>query len=109
MARLSDDHREVLTLSRLQELKYHEIGQILGYYRSGCKNKSVQGHAGTEKYLYQNWTLKPEEMKCEQYEEKLIGLLNNELTPANGQNWKSIWLVVRLQRRICRTCNKFGR
>lgn len=29
MAKLSEDHREVLTLSRLQELKYQEIAQIL--------------------------------------------------------------------------------
>lgn len=42
MARLSDDHREVLTLNRLQELKYHEIGQILGISEVAAKTRAFR-------------------------------------------------------------------
>jgi RNA polymerase sigma-70 factor (ECF subfamily) len=42
MASLSDDHREVLTLNRLQELKYHEIGQILGITEVAAKTRAFR-------------------------------------------------------------------
>jgi RNA polymerase sigma factor (sigma-70 family) len=42
MANLSDDHREVLTLSRLQELKYHEVGQILGITEVAAKTRAFR-------------------------------------------------------------------
>ena len=42
MAGLSDDHREVLTLSRLQELKYHEVGQILGITEVAAKTRAFR-------------------------------------------------------------------
>jgi RNA polymerase sigma factor (sigma-70 family) len=42
MAKLSDDHREVLTLSRLQELKYHEVGQILGITEVAAKTRAFR-------------------------------------------------------------------
>ncbi len=42
MASLSDDHREVLTLSRLQELKYHEVGQILGITEVAAKTRAFR-------------------------------------------------------------------
>jgi RNA polymerase sigma factor (sigma-70 family) len=37
MRKLSDDNRELLTLSRFQELKYNEIGQILGITEGAVK------------------------------------------------------------------------
>ncbi|MBC8153047.1 MAG: RNA polymerase sigma factor [Bacteroidetes bacterium] len=37
MARLSADHREVLVMSRYQELKYEEIARILGLTESAVK------------------------------------------------------------------------
>jgi len=37
MRKLSDDNREVLTLSKFQELKYNEIGQILGIAEGAVK------------------------------------------------------------------------
>jgi RNA polymerase sigma-70 factor (ECF subfamily) len=42
MASLSDDHREILTLNRLQELKYHEIGQILGISEVAAKTRAFR-------------------------------------------------------------------
>jgi RNA polymerase sigma factor (sigma-70 family) len=42
MASLSDDHREVLTLSRLQELKYQEVGQILGITEVAAKTRAFR-------------------------------------------------------------------
>lgn len=42
MANLSDDHREILTLSRLQELKYHEVGQILGITEIAAKTRAFR-------------------------------------------------------------------
>jgi RNA polymerase sigma-70 factor (ECF subfamily) len=42
MARLNDDHREVLTLSRLQELKYHEVGKILGITEVAAKTRAFR-------------------------------------------------------------------
>jgi RNA polymerase sigma-70 factor (ECF subfamily) len=42
MTGLSDDHREVLTLSRLQELKYHEVGQILGITEVAAKTRAFR-------------------------------------------------------------------
>lgn len=42
MASLSDDHRQVLTLSRLQELKYHQIGQILGITEVAAKTRAFR-------------------------------------------------------------------
>lgn len=42
MATLSQDHREVLTLYRLQELKYHEIGQILGITEVAAKTRAFR-------------------------------------------------------------------
>jgi RNA polymerase sigma factor (sigma-70 family) len=50
MERLSDDHREILTMSRFQELKYQEIGTMLGIsegavkvrvHRAMCELKSI--------------------------------------------------------------------
>ena len=37
MARLSDDEREILTLNKFQELKYHEIAQILNINEGAVK------------------------------------------------------------------------
>jgi len=37
MARLSDDHREILTMSRFQEMKYHEIGAVLNISEGAVK------------------------------------------------------------------------
>jgi len=37
MRKLSDDNRELLTLSRFQELKYSEIGQMLGINEGAVK------------------------------------------------------------------------
>lgn len=42
MAGLSDDHREVLTLSRLQEMKYHEIARILGITEVAAKTRAFR-------------------------------------------------------------------
>lgn len=42
MASLSDDHRQVLTLSRLQELKYHQVGQILGITEVAAKTRAFR-------------------------------------------------------------------
>lgn len=42
MASLSEDHREVLTLNRLQELKYGEIGQILGISEVAAKTRAFR-------------------------------------------------------------------
>ncbi|HEY9196765.1 MAG TPA: RNA polymerase sigma factor [Mucilaginibacter sp.] len=42
MAKLSDDNREVLTLSRFQELKYQEIGQILGISEGAAKVRAFR-------------------------------------------------------------------
>ncbi len=53
MEKLSDDHREVLTLNRFQELKHQEIAQILGLTEGAVK---VRVHrALTElKNIYEN-------------------------------------------------------
>jgi RNA polymerase sigma-70 factor (ECF subfamily) len=40
MERLSDDHREVLTLSRFQELKHQEIAQILNISEVAVKTRA---------------------------------------------------------------------
>jgi RNA polymerase sigma factor (sigma-70 family) len=40
MEKLSDDHREVLTLSRFQELKYQEIAQILDITEVAVKTRA---------------------------------------------------------------------
>ncbi|WP_290306817.1 RNA polymerase sigma factor [Mucilaginibacter flavus] len=42
MAKLSDDNREILTLSRFQELKYQEIGQILGISEGAVKVRAFR-------------------------------------------------------------------
>jgi RNA polymerase sigma factor (sigma-70 family) len=39
MERLSDDHREILTLSRFQELKYQEIAQVLDISETAAKTR----------------------------------------------------------------------
>ena len=39
MERLSDDHREILTLSRFQELKYQEIAQVLNISETAAKTR----------------------------------------------------------------------
>ena len=39
MERLSDDHREILTLSRFQELKYNEVAQILDITETAAKTR----------------------------------------------------------------------
>jgi RNA polymerase sigma-70 factor (ECF subfamily) len=42
MEKLSDDNREILTLSRFQELKYQEIGQILGITEGAAKVRAFR-------------------------------------------------------------------
>lgn len=42
MNKLSDDNREILTLSRFQELKYQEIGQILGITEGAAKVRAFR-------------------------------------------------------------------
>lgn len=42
MAKLSDDNREILTLSRFQELKYQEIGHILGISEGAAKVRAFR-------------------------------------------------------------------
>ncbi|MXV17754.1 sigma-70 family RNA polymerase sigma factor [Pedobacter sp. HMF7056] len=39
MARLSEDYREVLTLNKFQELKYHEIADILGASETAIRTR----------------------------------------------------------------------
>jgi RNA polymerase sigma-70 factor (ECF subfamily) len=40
MESLCSDHREILALSRFQELKYHEIAQILDITESAAKTRA---------------------------------------------------------------------
>jgi RNA polymerase sigma factor (sigma-70 family) len=42
MARLSDDNREILALSRFQELKYSEIGKVLGITEGAAKVRAFR-------------------------------------------------------------------
>jgi RNA polymerase sigma-70 factor (ECF subfamily) len=42
MEKLSDDNREILTLSRFQELKYQEIGQILNITEGAAKVRAFR-------------------------------------------------------------------
>ncbi len=42
MEKLSADNREVLTLSRFQELKYSEIGQVLGITEGAAKVRAFR-------------------------------------------------------------------
>jgi len=42
MEKLSGDNREILTLSRFQELKYQEIGQILGITEGAAKVRAFR-------------------------------------------------------------------
>ena len=58
MERLSDDHREILALSRFQELKYNEIAQILDISEGAVKAR-VHRAIGELKNIYvKNGTLK---------------------------------------------------
>ena len=56
--RLSDDHREILALSRFQELKYNEIAQILDITESAAKTRVHRAICELKNIYVKNGTLK---------------------------------------------------
>ena len=58
MEKLSDDHREVLTLSRFQELKYQEIAVILDLSEVAVKTRAHRAMQELKSIYIKNGTLK---------------------------------------------------
>jgi len=56
--KLSDDHREILALSRFQELKFHEIAQILDITESAAKTRVHRAIHELKNIYTKNGTLK---------------------------------------------------
>jgi RNA polymerase sigma factor (sigma-70 family) len=58
MEKLSDDHREILALSRFQELKYNEVAQILDISETAAKTRVHRAVQELKNIYVKNGTLK---------------------------------------------------